>query len=75
MADEVAELATAGLPPVEALSAACWGARAWLGRDGLVEGAQADLLVLDDDPREDLRLLRDPAAVVLRGVRRAGRWS
>ena len=73
--DEVAELAKAGLPKVEALSAACWAARAWLGRDGLVEGGQADLLVLDGDPREDLRRLADPVAVVLRGVRRAGRWS
>ena len=73
--DEVLELARAGLPPVDALSAACWSARAWLGRDGLVEGASADLLVLDGDPREDLAVLRSPAAVVLRGVVRAGRWS
>jgi len=73
--DEVLELARAGLPPVAALSAACWAARDWLGRDGLVEGAPADLLVLDGDPREDLRVLQSPAAVVLRGVVRAGRWS
>jgi hypothetical protein len=33
--DEVLELARAGLSPVEALSAACWSARAWLGRDAL----------------------------------------
>ncbi len=69
--DEVLELARAGLSPVEALSAACWSARAWLGRDGLSEGASADLLVLDGDPREDLRVLQSPSAVVLRGVR----WS
>ena len=69
--DEVLELARAGLSPVEALSAACWSARAWLGRDGLTEGASADLLVLDGDPREDLRVLQAPSAVVLRGVR----WS
>jgi len=69
--DEVLELARAGLPPVEALSAACWAARAWLGRDGLSEGASADLLVLDGDPREDLRVLSSPSDVVLRGVR----WS
>ena len=73
--DEVLELARAGLPPVTALSAACWAARAWLGRDGLGEGASADLLVLDGDPREDLRVLQAPAAVVLRGVVRAGTWS
>ena len=69
--DEVLELARAGLSPTEALSAACWSARAWLGRDGLSEGASADLLVLSGDPREDLRVLQSPSAVVLRGVR----WS
>ena len=69
--DEVLELARAGLSRVEALSAACWSARAWLGRDGLTEGASADLLVLDGDPRDDLRVLQAPSAVVLRGVR----WS
>ncbi len=41
------------------------------GRDGLSEGASADLLVLDGDPRQDLRVLQAPAAVVLRGAR----WS
>ena len=73
--DEVLELARAGLPAVEALSAACWAARSWLGREALTEGASADLLVLDADPRQDLRVLLDPVAVVLRGMRRAGRWS
>ena len=69
--DEVLELARAGLPRVEALSAACWSARSWLGRDALTEGASADLLVLDGDPRADLSVLQAPTAVVLRGVR----WS
>jgi imidazolonepropionase-like amidohydrolase len=73
--DEVLDLAEAGLPPVTALSAATWSAREWLRRDGLVEGASADLLALDGDPRQDLRVLQAPAAVVLRGVVRAGRWS
>ena len=67
IADEVLELSKAGLTPVEALSAACWGAREWLRRDALTEGAQADLLVLEDDPRMDLRVLQSPRAVVLRG--------
>jgi imidazolonepropionase-like amidohydrolase len=69
--DEVLELARAGLPAVQALSAACWSARSWLRRDVLSEGASADLLVLDGDPRADLRVLQAPTAVVLRGVR----WS
>ena len=76
IADEVLELSAAGLPAVAALSAACWSARDWLGRDGLVEGASADLLVLDGDPRQDLRVLQAPRAVVLRGSVVAGTpWS
>jgi imidazolonepropionase-like amidohydrolase len=72
IADEVEALAEAGLPKVVALAAATWAARQWLGRDGLGEGAPADLVVLDADPREDLRVLRAPRAVVLRGVVRSG---
>ena len=68
IADEVLELADAGLPAVAALDAACWGARSWLGREALSEGAQADLVVCPDDPRADLAVLRDLSAVVLRGV-------
>jgi imidazolonepropionase-like amidohydrolase len=68
VADEVQELSRAGLSNAEALSAACWSARAWLRRDGLTEGAQADLVVLDGDPRADLRVLQGPRAVVLRGA-------
>lgn len=66
--DEILELVTAGLPAAAALSAGCWAARAWLGRPGLTEGAQADLLVVRSDPRADLEALRGPT-VVLRGVR------
>jgi imidazolonepropionase-like amidohydrolase len=67
VADEVLELAAAGLPARRALSAAAWGARSWLGRDGLSEGAQADLVVYPADPRDDLAVLRAPSHVVLRG--------
>ncbi|MEW2520658.1 amidohydrolase family protein [Actinacidiphila alni] len=66
--DEVAELAGAGLPATAALSAATWGARAWLGRDGLTEGASADLVVYDSDPRADVRVLAAPRRIVLRGA-------
>jgi imidazolonepropionase-like amidohydrolase len=69
VAQEVAELVTAGLSPVAALDAATWAARSWLGKPALTEGAPADLVVLAGDPREDVGLLAAPAAVVLRGRR------
>jgi imidazolonepropionase-like amidohydrolase len=68
VADEVAELVAAGLPPLAALAAASWSAREWLGRPGLAEGAPADLVVLRDDPRADVRVLADPRAVLLGGA-------
>ena len=67
VAQEALELAQAGLTPVEVLSAASWGARAWLGRPGLEEGDPADLVVYDADPRADLRALGSPRTIVLRG--------
>ncbi|MFE9683855.1 amidohydrolase family protein [Streptomyces sp. NPDC006285] len=66
-AAEVAELVTAGIPPVEALSATTWGAREWLGRPGLEEGAPADLVVYGEDPRAEVRVLAAPRRVVLGG--------
>ncbi|MFI7343623.1 amidohydrolase family protein [Streptomyces sp. NPDC050085] len=67
VAGEVAELVKAGVPPVEALSATAWGARAWLGRPGLEEGAAADLVVYGSDPRADVGVLAAPRRIVLRG--------
>ncbi|NNJ06319.1 amidohydrolase family protein [Streptomyces sp. PKU-MA01144] len=67
VAAEVAELVKAGLPAVDALSATTWGARDWLGRPGLEEGAPADLVVYEADPRADVRVLAAPSAVVVRG--------
>ena len=56
-----------GMPAEAALGAASWAARAWLGRPALEEGAPADLVVYDQDPRADLRALAHPRLVVLRG--------
>ncbi|MFF5141196.1 amidohydrolase family protein [Streptomyces sp. NPDC013157] len=67
VAGEVAELVTAGIPPVDALAATSWAARAWLGRPGLEEGAPADLVVYESDPRADVRVLASPRRVVLNG--------
>ncbi|WP_405556638.1 amidohydrolase family protein [Streptomyces sp. NBC_01171] len=68
VAAEVAELVTAGIPPVEALAATSWAARAWLGRPGLEEGAPADLVVYESDPRADVGVLAAPRRVVLNGL-------
>ncbi|MEU1026877.1 amidohydrolase, partial [Streptomyces sp. NPDC005904] len=56
-----------GIPPLAALSATTWSARAWLGRPGLTEGAPADLVVYESDPRQDVRVLAAPRRVVLNG--------
>jgi imidazolonepropionase-like amidohydrolase len=57
----------AGMSTVDVLRAGSWGARAWLGFPGLVEGGLADLVVYDEDPRRDLAVLRAPRLIVLRG--------
>ncbi|MGQ0576068.1 MAG: amidohydrolase family protein [Pseudonocardia sp.] len=67
IADEVAALHAAGLPAADALAAASWAAREWLRRPGLHVGGRADLVVYRDDPRADLRVLQEPALVLLRG--------
>ncbi|HXV93675.1 MAG TPA: amidohydrolase family protein [Pseudonocardia sp.] len=67
IADEVTALHAAGLSTTDALGAASWAARRWLGRTGVVPGARADLLVYASDPRADLDVLREPVLVVLRG--------
>jgi imidazolonepropionase-like amidohydrolase len=65
--DEVEALKGIGMCPTEALGAACWDARRWLGRPGLDDGASADLLCYKDDPRQGPEVLQSPDLVVLRG--------
>ncbi len=68
IAGEVLELHAYGFSAEEALGAASWKARDWLGWNAtLEEGAPADFVVLDRDPLADLTVLRTPARVVLRG--------
>ncbi|HSP59563.1 MAG TPA: amidohydrolase family protein [Ornithinimicrobium sp.] len=67
VAQEVEALTRAGFSALEALGAATWDARRWLGRPGLAEGESADLVVYQDDPRADVRALARPHRVVLRG--------
>ena len=67
IADEVRALHEAGLPAEAALAAASWGARSWLGLGGIEEGAPADVVVYDADPRADLDSLQRPQRMILRG--------
>ncbi|HKS43953.1 MAG TPA: amidohydrolase family protein [Amycolatopsis sp.] len=66
--DEIEALNRCGMSREEALAAASWSSRAWLGHPGIAEDAPADLLVFDSDPREDLAVLRAPRHIVLRGA-------
>jgi imidazolonepropionase-like amidohydrolase len=68
IADEVRALHAAGLPAEVALAAASWAAREWLGLPGIAEGAPADLVVYETDPRKDLDALARPRRMLLRGV-------
>ena len=68
LAGEVLALAAMGVPAEDALAAASWRAREWLGfAPDLSEGAPADFVVLDADPLRDLTTLQRPSRVVLRG--------
>ena len=69
IAGEVALLVEYGLDPTAALRAATTAARDFLGAPGIEDGAPADVVTYDADPREDPEVLRTPAAVVLRGRR------
>jgi imidazolonepropionase-like amidohydrolase len=69
VADEIRALVGAGVSPHNAIAAASWAARAYLGLPGLTEGAPADAVVFDADPRADLSQLDKPRAVILRGRR------
>jgi imidazolonepropionase-like amidohydrolase len=65
--DEMLALRDIGISNTDVLAAGSWRAREWLGLPGLVEGAPADFVLYDSDPREDLRVLRSPRYIVVRG--------
>jgi len=67
IADEVEALKGIGMSATEALGAASWTARAWLGRPGLEHGASADLVCYTQDPRAGVDALNHPDVVILRG--------
>jgi imidazolonepropionase-like amidohydrolase len=68
--DELDELIAAGLTPFEALSAATRSAGEYLGDPtlGIIAiGARADLVLVAENPLENITTLRTPAGVMLRG--------
>lgn len=67
IADEIDALRRIGMTPTEALGAASWDARAWLGRPCLEHGAPADLVCYREDPRRGGAVLAHPDLVILRG--------
>ena len=68
IAREVEALKGIGMTPTDALGAACWRAREWLGGSVLADGAPADLLCFTEDPRSGPRVLSRPDRVILRGL-------
>ena len=66
--DEIRALVGAGIPQPDVIAQASWRAREWLGLPGLDEGAPADLVVYETDPRHDLSAIHSPVTTVLRGA-------
>jgi hypothetical protein len=71
MTAELELLVEAGLTPQEALHSATVEPARFLRREAefgrIVPGLRADLVLLQHNPLEDIRALREPAGVVLRG--------
>ncbi|MEO8814902.1 MAG: amidohydrolase family protein [Mycobacterium sp.] len=67
IADEVEALKGIGMSTTDALGAACWDARRWLGAPGLEHDAPADLLCFTQDPRIGPAVLGSPDLVILGG--------
>lgn len=67
LADECAELVRAGIPAAAVVAAASWRGRRLVGFADVKEGSDADLVVYDADPRQDIAVLAAPRAVILRG--------
>jgi imidazolonepropionase-like amidohydrolase len=64
---EIATLHRYGLDPQAALASATTAARAYLGLHDLDEGAPADVVLYDADPRNDPEVLEKPSLVMLGG--------
>lgn len=69
LAQELALWERAGMSPADIVDYATWRSRDALDAPSLHEGAPADFVVYDEDPRLSLAALKTPAAVVLAGTR------
>ncbi|HZK05061.1 MAG TPA: amidohydrolase family protein [Actinomycetaceae bacterium] len=58
----------AGIDAADVVDFATWRARKYLGAPALGEGEPADVVVYEDDPRDDVANLTRPKAVLLHGV-------
>lgn len=68
IATEVEGLVSYGMSTYDAVGAASWRAREWLGVESrLTPGARADFCVYTADPFADVRVLAHPQRIVLRG--------
>jgi imidazolonepropionase-like amidohydrolase len=68
VAGEVRRLVDAGVPADAAVAAGSWDARTFLGFPLIVDGAAADLVAFDADPREDPAVLGRPRLIALAGA-------
>ncbi len=68
IAQEIQAMAELGIPLPDVIAQASWRGREWLGLPGLDEGAPADLVVYDADPRGDLAAIMTPRRMLLRGA-------
>ena len=64
---EVLALADTGITPLEAIAAASWQAREFLGLASLKVGTAADAVIYAEDPRKNLAILAHPAWVIRAG--------
>ncbi len=72
--DEIVALHEAGLPAAAGHAPGAWGAPPRLGPPGGGEGAPADFVIFERDPRADLGALREPVRIVLRGASVSRSW-
>jgi imidazolonepropionase-like amidohydrolase len=68
LVDETEALHHAGMSPSRRWPRPPGPPASGLGHPGIADGAPADLLVFDTDPRQDLGVLRHPQHILLRGT-------